>query len=487
LLPRKAFAGMVAWGICAAMAAAPLPAPRFRYQVICRVDDSGTARCVRIDQWKRLLDPADVQRLQNILADLFPQLAGRRTTARNTLVDCGHDVWNRAAVPVPASSRRASFGAAPGSPRKTPPFPSSNDADLMVSACRSSVQSDFDRAVQGAGGGRSQFVSDTVSRMDAAVAGCRDQTSPVAEAGGVSQYVDARARFDAAAEAVADKYSGDQVRSGDPAAQAAYAALTDAKDTRKFLEDVYLHVFRSTDLADRNDTLKFIAGILNELAESLEKLAQTAPTTTPAPETTPAPAPAPETTPAPAPQTTAAPAPSTSPGPAPEPAPGLGPKPPGPNPTPPSGVAMPCMAGDCKPTCEQIAAGWSMFKTMCEQSQWQAYPCVAFLAAANGCVDPRLIHPTPDGDMPCPSNARLDKWSKFKQAWVDQCRKRSWVMMPVDQGKFLCVAPDFGVTLPGFDPCHDPRAMPGPDDCTGPVPPPDPSAPKPPRPDPHRG
>ena len=76
-----------------------------------------------------------------------------------------------------------------------------------------------------------------------------------------------------------------------------------------------------------------------------------------------------------------------------------------------------------------------MFKSYCDQSQWKAWQCVSFLAKANGCADPRLINPGPEGDdMPCPANARVDKWTKMKAAWVEQCKKRQWIMMPTRDG-----------------------------------------------------
>ena len=58
--------------------------------------------------------------------------------------------------------------------------------------------------------------------------------------------------------------------------------------------------------------------------------------------------------------------------------------------------------------------------------------------------------------------------------------------MPTQDGKLACVAPDFqGIDKPRFDPCNNPKAMPGPDDCTGPTPAIEPSRPVP-KPDPHR-
>lgn len=67
----------------------------------------------------------------------------------------------------------------------------------------------------------------------------------------------------------------------------------------------------------------------------------------------------------------------------------------------------PCREGaDCAPSCEEKNARWQRFKDSCEQSRWQAYPCVAFLRKVNGCVDASLINPGPDGDLTCPVKDR---------------------------------------------------------------------------------
>ena len=81
--------------------------------------------------------------------------------------------------------------------------------------------------------------------------------------------------------------------------------------------------------------------------------------------------------------------------------------------TPASSAAMPCMGENCKPSCADVAAAWNRFKAYCEESHWKVYKCMSFLARVNGCADPSLIHPSPEGDdMTCPDKARVDRWSQ---------------------------------------------------------------------------
>jgi hypothetical protein len=99
-----------------------------------------------------------------------------------------------------------------------------------------------------------------------------------------------------------------------------------------------------------------------------------------------------------------------------------------------------------------------------------------------------MSSPGPDGDMPCPTRAKLDKWTKAKIAWVAQCRKRKWIMTPTERGDYACVAPSFGALPPQFDPCNDPRVLTSPDQCGPPTPGNEPTPPRPkPAPDPRDG
>ena len=452
---RKA-AGVLAFCFLTnALLAQPRP-PGFRphYKAFCVVDGQGRARCVRFEDLNRLLSPGQIQKLQNLVDELFPQLSTRTGAARNTIADCSGDRWVRADLSIPPSAPAGPITGVPGSTRKRAPFPSSADAEQLLAQCRSAVQTDLDHAVAAVGGvgGSDRLVADTVAKMDAAVANCRESSmGAVALQGGASQWADAQARYRDAVQAVETKYSPDDVAKHDPAATNAYATLADAKETETFLHDIFAAAQTKTDKGDREETFKFLVDLLNTVSAELERAAKASPPPPPSGPTNSEPSgqrPAPVTTPA-------------------------------------SGAAMPCQGENCKPSCADVAAAWSRFKAYCEESHWKVYKCMSFLAKVNGCADPSLIHPSPEGDdMTCPDKARVDKWSKAKVAWLEQCRKRQWVMMPTQDGKLVCVAPDFqGMDQPRFDPCNNPRAMPGPDDCGGPVPPIEPSRPVP-KPDP---
>jgi len=133
----------------------------------------------------------------------------------------------------------------------------------------------------------------------------------------------------------------------------------------------------------------------------------------------------------------------------------------------------------------QIAAP-SLVKDICEQSNWQAYPCVDFLRKVNGCVDASLINPGPEGDLTCPTRSRATPAQRLRTAWELNCKRRQMFVTPVPGGGDICKGPD--EPLPArFDICSDPRAMPSQDQCTGPRGGSGPDRPSPkPQPDPHR-
>jgi hypothetical protein len=150
------------------------------------------------------------------------------------------------------------------------------------------------------------------------------------------------------------------------------------------------------------------------------------------------------------------------------------------------GTTSPCPAGaDCAPTCAEKQARWAAFKDMCEQSDWQAYPCVDFLRKVNGCVDASLINPGPDGDLTCPTRSRATPAERMRGAWEANCKRRQMFVTPVAGGE-ICKRPD--EPMPArVDICTDPRAMPSEDQCTGPTGGSGPGQPTPkPKPDPRR-
>ena len=437
-------------GFSAALSAVPLPKPGPHYKAICVVDVRGPVHCVRIGDLNRVLSPEQVARFQQLLDDLFPQAAGK--TARNAVVGCGHGDWITANVTIPAPEPPFSRGAL-GSGKRAPGFPSVSDAQGLASRCRASVQGSLDAAIRGAGGDRGQLITATVAQMDAAVAACRDSSSPVAFGTSASRYTDARSRYQEAVAAIEAKYSPSDVINGDHDAMWAYYVLGESKTLAKQLDEFFTRSLDNQDREDRTQTQNFITEVLTAISEGLEAL-----TRGDKPKPAPPPKP-PATGPVPVPAVT----------------------------QPPSDIATPCFGENCKPSCSEIEARWQRFKASCEESGWNAFNCQAFLAAANHCVDPRLINPGPDGDMTCPARAKLDKWGKAKVAWVEQCRRRKWIMTPGERGDYLCVAPSLGVPPPRFDPCNDPRVLTSPDQCGGPAPGNDPRPPRPvPQPDPHR-
>lgn len=146
-----------------------------------------------------------------------------------------------------------------------------------------------------------------------------------------------------------------------------------------------------------------------------------------------------------------------------------------------------CRSGaECSPTCEEKQARWNRLKDTCEQSSWQAYPCVDFLRKANGCVDASLIKPGPDGDLTCPSQSRATAAQRRRTGWEANCKRRQMFVTPVSGGGAICKRANEPLPV-GFDICTDPAAMPGEGQCNEPRGVGGPERPSPtPKPDPRR-
>jgi hypothetical protein len=138
---RKAAAILSLCCLTNALLAQPRP-PGFRphYKAFCVVDGQGRARCVRFEDLNRLLSPGQIQKLQNLVDELFPQLSTRTGAARNTIADCSGDRWVRADLSIPPSTPAGPMTGVPGSTRKKAPFPSAADAAQLLAQCRSAVQ-----------------------------------------------------------------------------------------------------------------------------------------------------------------------------------------------------------------------------------------------------------------------------------------------------------------------------------------------------------
>lgn len=67
------------------------------------------------------------------------------------------------------------------------------------------------------------------------------------------------------------------------------------------------------------------------------------------------------------------------------------------------GAGQPVPDGAGGRSCDAVAGRWALFKASCSQpgNRWQTYDCAAFVARMNGCADPALINPGPQGDATC--------------------------------------------------------------------------------------
>jgi hypothetical protein len=421
--------------------------PKVVTRALCVVRNNARVECVGIEDLRRQLSPEMMDRIHQMIADILEDFG--LGSGKNTLFGCNRE-WRTANVTLPPPS----IAALPRGSRAAPTaraWPAASDVQNMVSQCRQSVRGDIEAGIRQTGVGRSEWVSQTVAQMDKAVAGCQDRTSPVAA--GWSTWPEdlskARGDYAAAKEALIEEYTAAEVVAGDPKAVTAYARLSDAEALKKIIESELDRNATNRNAQERETKRNFLIEMLQELAKEVQEIVETPIPATPVPEN-----------------------PSTQPQPTPAPAPTQ----------PPTSGSTPCDPDTgCKPSCEQIQARWSAFKSYCEESNWQAYQCEAFLRTANGCVDMTLINPGPEGDMTCPTRAKVDK---MKESYLAACRKRKWVSIPSGDTDILCVAPDFDAARPGIDPCNNPRVLPDPDRCGGAAP--LPGEDRPPKPDPVR-
>jgi hypothetical protein len=398
-------------------------------RALCVVRDSGKVDCVRIEDLRRILSPDLMDKVDQVMRDILEDFG--LDTTKNALFECRGE-WRATNLDLQSATKARTgplFGRSSGRS-----LPSPADAQGMVRNCQQSLRAEIETSLQSAGIGRSQMVAETVARMDEAVAECQDRSSPVAE--GSSQWAvdlnQARSDYEAAKNALIDRYPGSAVRAGDTNAIVANASLHDAETLRAIIESELARNRFEKESPEKRTERNFLIALLQDLAEEVKELVDK-----PVP-----PAPVPTN-------------PSTAPAPTPAPAPTQ----------PPSSTSTPCDPGmDCKPSCSEIQERWAKFKDYCEQSGWRAYQCEAFLRLANGCVDMTLINPGPEGDMTCPPRAKVDK---AKEAYLAACRKRKWIAIPSGDRDILCTAPDFQGVRPGFDPCNDPRVMPDPESCFG--------------------
>ena len=342
------------------------------------------------------------------------------------LASCGGGDWSAFALNASPKGSGAT-GSRPGGLT-----PSLVDANAAIAACRSTALAEAGFTVPSPDADYDQWVTSVVSRVDEQMASCHDSnTSPIAATGGAtgapgfapSELMETRfgATWDGrrftALEGRLSRSEMNTVRLMIAAVKSAEKkidaekkaadAIEDPVERQKAQEKVQNEMQWLLDLV--NDFIAFIFDFDSEPAEP--------------------PAPTPDPTPV---------------------------------------VSQPCPPEQpCGASCQDKQARWQRMKEMCAMSGWKAYNCVAFLRKANGCVDATRINPGPDGDLTCPE--RKSKRQMRQEAYEQQCKRRGWIMQPVPGTQTTCVMPDLSNAMPAkLDVCTDPRAMPGPDQCTGP-------------------
>jgi hypothetical protein len=415
----------------------PRVPPAFSIDRICRVHDDGLARCVRRSQLEQEMPPDLAKRLQQLLRDIYDQFG--LDTKKHGLASCGTDEWSAFSAKTNSSGAgvtRSRTGVAGLTPTLA-------DAAAALSACHTAALAEAGISMPSPDADYDQWVNSVVSRVDGQMASCHDSTtSPIASAGtpsfAPSELMETR--FGATRAGELTELEGRlsererdtvwlmiaAVKSAEKKIdkeKKAADAIQDPVERRKAQEKVTQEEEWLLDLV--NGFINFIFHFDSEPAEP--------------------PAATPDKTPV---------------------------------------VTQPCPPDQpCGTSCQEKQAAWQRMKDMCATSHWKAYNCVAFLRKANGCVDAARINPGPDGDLTCPE--RKSKQQMRKEAYEQQCKRRGWIMLPVPDTQPTCVMPDLSRSMPAhLDICHDPRAMPGPDQCAGPDVPAPGDRPGPPPPDP---
>jgi hypothetical protein len=415
----------------------PLPAiSQFEVRRLCVIHDDGKGICVTRQQLEEQFPPQFEARLQQLFSRLYDGLGLNKS--QRGLGSCGLNEW--ATFAVAAGSGQPPMTAGAGGRKAA----SAATVQSAISACRASLLHDAGVEDFAPDAGYQQWVGGIVARVDGQIAACKDSsTSPIA-AGSSSEYplsqdmdVQFGRHFSVTDGWVYEKFEG-RLSSREKAT--AIAVMQAVKSMEKEIAEkkkqadaiqdpVERQKARDEAAAEESWLSQFVADFVNFILGF---------------DSEPTPAPDPDAGNAVAGDTGGAP---------PAAAGGV--------------VGQPCGPdADCGKNCASIKAGWQLFKEMCAQSDWKAYNCVAFLRTANGCVDAARVNPGPDGDLTCPT--RRSKKEMQQEAYTQQCKRRGWIMLPVDDTTRTCVMPELGHQLPtGIDICTDPRAMPGPDQCGG--------------------
>jgi len=129
---------------------------------------------------------------------------------------------------------------------------------------------------------------------------------------------------------------------------------------------------------------------------------------------------------------------------------------------PPRGVGGDLPEGGGAMSCADLQDGWSTLKAMCDAADWKTLDCLAFLGVSTRCLE--LVMPTPDGGYVCRGGTAQ---SLDAEDMARELRRR---ICEMTAGLFVdnhCVQGEGLVPAPVYQPCQDPRALWGPDQCIG--------------------
>lgn len=443
-----------------------LPKPRFRIDKICWVHDNVQGQCYSRTDLNRVFSPDQIARIDELFQMLYEQLSLDK--GKKGVTACGQSAWGTFSPGAGPAKGRTRGSAASSIGGLRGPV---SDFASAVSACRQSIAADVGLQNLSPGADFQTWVSGTVAQVDRQVANCRDAGNSA-----IAAAADTASPTFRPSELLKTSFGGRTVELSEGGYFSLYLTVLKAvQDTENEIGKKEQEARENPDraagqkqLAKLEEEKSYLLEVVEDLVTWFQQLLGDTPA--PPPRGTPAAVTDASSQPptSPPPQVTSPPAPSTSPVPS------------------SSSTGRPCSPGvDCGGrSCADIQAAWQWFKQMCDASGWQTYNCVAFLRKVNGCVDASKIYTSPDGDLTCPT--RTTKAEGIRLAYLEQCRRRKWVMMPVPGQTITCVAPDLNRNLPiKFDPCNDPRAMPSEDQCTGvaPLPGPQPNPPQPNQPD----
>lgn len=88
--------------------------------------------------------------------------------------------------------------------------------------------------------------------------------------------------------------------------------------------------------------------------------------------------------------------------------------------------------------CAEAKKRWEDFEEYCSQpgNNWQSFDCVAFVAKANKCADPRVIQPGPESDFVCV--AKKDKNAQLIAVCENQSKLRDRLSIPSEGRSASC-------------------------------------------------